>query len=721
MGDAGRSPQVTRFGIFEVDLRSGELHKHGLKVKLQEQPFEILTMLLAHPGEVVTREELRKELWPEDTFVDFDNSLNTGINKVREALGDSADNPRFIETLPRRGYRFIAPVDGETLTRASGIEVLPEERSRRQLAGRILRSRYTKVAAAVVFLAVAAFILLLLARPLPPPRVLRVVQLTAGGEPLSISGLISDGQRIYYTRYQRQVGRLSLVSMPVSGGEVAAVPTFLQNPYVEHVSPDGTQLLVTDRIEWPVNPLYVLPAGGGQARRVGDIKVVCAGWFPDGRRFVYASFNGIYLTNPDGSGVRKIVTTARPSYWPRVSPDGKVIRFSQAGLNTTDSIWVGLTTIDSIWEVAVDGTGLRPLLPEWKDSRGHCCGDWSADGRYYVFQTEDGPTNTWAIREKVGLLRWADSEPVQLTAGPMPTRAPLVSKDSRRIFVIGRQERAEVTRYDVTAHKFEPFLPGESVAELGSTSDGGWLYVSYPERSIWKANQDMSERVRLTMPSMEVRELGGGSPDGKHLLFNGRERGGTWKAYLAPARGGPPQPLALADSGQQFGPMWSPDGNRVLFTQATDDTTQGFKGGDIRLFDMRTRQVEILPDSKGLFGVCWLADGRHMAALRAGTYDLMIFDLQTQRWTELLKGPVGYPHWTHDGKHVYFLGSKDGDNWICRLRLRDRKVERIVSLNEIQRPQWPLYLWLGFAPDDSPLVLRDLSFQEVYALDVELP
>ena len=111
MDEADRHPRPVRFGVFEVDLRSGEVRKHGLKIKLQEQPFQILAMLLERPGEVVTREELRKKLWPEDTFVDFDNSLNTGINKIREALGDSADNPRFVETLPRRGYRFIYPVD----------------------------------------------------------------------------------------------------------------------------------------------------------------------------------------------------------------------------------------------------------------------------------------------------------------------------------------------------------------------------------------------------------------------------------------------------------------------------------------------------------------------------------------------------------------------------------------------------------------------------------
>ena len=106
-----RMGKLVRFGLFELDLRAGELRENGVKIKLQEQPFQILAMLLEHPGESVTREELQQKLWSNDTFVDFDNSLNKAINKIREALGDSADNPRFVETMARRGYRFIAPVE----------------------------------------------------------------------------------------------------------------------------------------------------------------------------------------------------------------------------------------------------------------------------------------------------------------------------------------------------------------------------------------------------------------------------------------------------------------------------------------------------------------------------------------------------------------------------------------------------------------------------------
>jgi DNA-binding winged helix-turn-helix (wHTH) protein/tetratricopeptide (TPR) repeat protein len=134
MAPETQSPTILRFGVFEVDLRAGEVRKQGTRIRLQEQPFHVLTLLLQRPGEVVTREELRAQLWPSDTFVDFDNGLNTSINKLREALGDSADNPRFIETLPRRGYRFIAPVtgaDGTTRGTATGASAAAPKRSRK--------------------------------------------------------------------------------------------------------------------------------------------------------------------------------------------------------------------------------------------------------------------------------------------------------------------------------------------------------------------------------------------------------------------------------------------------------------------------------------------------------------------------------------------------------------------------------------------------------------
>jgi DNA-binding winged helix-turn-helix (wHTH) protein len=129
-----------KFGVYEVDLHAGELRKRGVKVKLQAQPFGVLALLLERPGEVVSREDLRQKLWPTDVFVDFDQGLNKAINKLREALGDSADNPRFIETVPRRGYRFIAPTttNGSAEAAADSAPPRPERRGNRYILAAIV-------------------------------------------------------------------------------------------------------------------------------------------------------------------------------------------------------------------------------------------------------------------------------------------------------------------------------------------------------------------------------------------------------------------------------------------------------------------------------------------------------------------------------------------------------------------------------------------------------
>jgi DNA-binding winged helix-turn-helix (wHTH) protein len=131
---ASLMPRVLRFGVFEVDLRTQELRKQGNLIRLHGQPFQILSTLLERPGEIVMREELRQKLWAADTYVDFDNSVNAAINRLREALGDSAENPRFVETLPRRGYRFIAPVISDA-HRAAQESRLPEPMPAAQQAG----------------------------------------------------------------------------------------------------------------------------------------------------------------------------------------------------------------------------------------------------------------------------------------------------------------------------------------------------------------------------------------------------------------------------------------------------------------------------------------------------------------------------------------------------------------------------------------------------------
>ncbi len=161
MKETTSSPRLIRFGAFEVELQAGELRKQGLKIRLQEQPFQVLAMLLERPGEVVTREDLQKKLWPADTFVDFDHGLNKAINKIREALGDTAENPRFVATLPRRGYRFIAPLDG-----LAGPEV-PKAKPPLTVSRGVARGLFLFIQAGYLIMYAAAFHYLPAIRRLP--------------------------------------------------------------------------------------------------------------------------------------------------------------------------------------------------------------------------------------------------------------------------------------------------------------------------------------------------------------------------------------------------------------------------------------------------------------------------------------------------------------------------------------------------------------------------
>ncbi|HUU14830.1 MAG TPA: winged helix-turn-helix domain-containing protein [Terriglobia bacterium] len=313
MGTASHSLQPIRFGAFEVDLRSGELRKHGLKIKLQEQPFEILTMLLEHPGEVVTREELCKKLWSEGTFVDFDNSLNTGINKIREALGDSADNPRFVETLPRRGYRFIYPVNvGAGLKPAPTVAPVSPPALWAAMRTSPLQWRIAALAA-VALIASVAFIYWF-TRPLPAPRATNAVRIARLHGGTWFFALLTDGVRIYFTDWLGD--RSVIMQVPVAGGEAVPIPTPFRYALALDISVKRSEFLVGGGDSWELEmPLWVVPIVGGSPRRLGEINAEEALWSPDGENLWFCRGADFYLAKSDGTDPRKLASVPGHIYF----------------------------------------------------------------------------------------------------------------------------------------------------------------------------------------------------------------------------------------------------------------------------------------------------------------------------------------------------------------------------------------------------------------------
>ncbi len=255
------------FGPFEVDRATGELRKQGRRIKLQEQPFQVLAALLEKPGELVTREELRQRIWSDDTFVDFDHSLNKAINKVREVLGDSSSSPRYVETLPRRGYRFIAPVEsvgGEKQPDGSP-PAAPDQPPRTSSW-----TPATKIVAGVAVLAVAFAATWWLIRPPAggpvPPSKLTPLTFDSG---LTYQPSISpDGKFVVFASDRAGQGNLDLWTLQIGAGEPVQLTSDPADEYEPSFSPDGTRIAFrSDRNE---GGIYVVPALGGAPRPITE-------------------------------------------------------------------------------------------------------------------------------------------------------------------------------------------------------------------------------------------------------------------------------------------------------------------------------------------------------------------------------------------------------------------------------------------------------------------
>jgi Tol biopolymer transport system component len=548
-------------------------------------------------------------------------------------------------------------------------------------------------------LVVIALLIYFQSRPLPPPKVSGYVPITHDGNQKGITG--TDGARLYFNEFNSAVDVIAQVSG--SGGEVARVPIPSPTMVLLAVSPDGARLLVADEVGTAFNgPLWVLPVLGGSPRRLGDAVGQGAAWSPDGQTIVYANGHDLFLAKSDGAEPHKLVSAPDRVFDLAWSPDGTVIRFSVAGIGTRQS---------SLWQVSINGTGLHPLFPAWHTPPNECCGKWTSDGKYFVFRSRG---NIWALAEKGSLLGKANGQPLQLTSGPMTFFDPLLSKDGKKLFVVGALARGELARYDAKSAEFVPFLPGISADSVSFSKDGQWVaYVSFPEETLWTSKLDGSQRLQLSYPPL-IALMPRWSPDGKQIVFYALSPGQKWKLYTVSIDGGTPREMIPEDPQAQFDPNWSPDGTRIVFGGASSD-----RNTTVRILDVGTHQISTLPGSNGLFSPRWSPDGRYVVAMPFDSHSLMLFDFAAQRWEEIAKVTAGFPNWSKTGDYVYFLHEEDQPS-VMRVRIRDRKLEPVADLKNFRQAGY-YSIWLGMAPDDSPLLLRDTGTQEIYALDWEAP
>jgi Tol biopolymer transport system component/DNA-binding winged helix-turn-helix (wHTH) protein len=638
MGTPANAVQVWRFGVFELDARSGELRRNGSSIKLREQSSRILIYLLENAGQMVTREELRRVLWPSDTFVDFDHSLNTAVMKLREALGDSADAPLYIETIPKRGYRFIAPVspapptamqvadanggsppiilNGATDATVSG-EIPKRNPARKQwwVAGAVLLI--------VCAIGLGAFIRArgrfahLSGESTADSSNLHISPLTTAPGNADMPAFSPDGREIAFV-WDGPDRKLFDVYVQLLGADMPLRLTYSKGGSIgpPEWSPDGSEIAFERRDSGSNDGVYTVPALGGPERKL--ISTHCVGWSaaghptwtPDEKSMlmldecVPGGPRGVVLVSLATGGKRCLTAPESASAMDvdnALSPDGRTVAFLR---RTTDSV-------GEIYTIPLSGGAPKRLT-----SDGHWIVGlmWTPDGKYIVFLSDRGKLpHAWRVPAAGG--------PIELeTLYPAPGS---VSKDGRRMaYAEWTGEASSIWRADLT-------------------SAGG--RVSRTKKVVYSQYRETNAQP---------------SPDGRRIAL-GSWRTGSPEIWSNSAEGN--NPLQLTHLGVFSGtPRWSPDGRWISFDSRPKDHSQ------IYVVDSEGRNLHPITGSHYESVVpSWSQDGKsiYFASKRSGAWQIWKHSLENGSEARLTERGGFDPIESYDGRTIYYSKLDEAGIW----------------------------------------------------------
>jgi len=700
---------LIRFGAFEVDAQSGELRRDGKKVKIQEQPFQVLILLVERPGEVLTREELARRLWSEQTNVDFERGLNKAITRLREALRDSAENPRYVETLPRRGYRFIAHVTNGAL----GAEVETKSREVPVTESRIRSPRMAMLANAAVALgllllaAVGGYLL----RPSPHLQSdnLTIVPFTTFPG-LEVAPRFSpDGNQVVFSwfgyerdfqfdLYVKQVGQEHVVQLTHHPAR------FLASAW----SPDGRFIAFKREAEPDASGVFVIPALGGAERKLAAIthfggpERIAVAWSPDSKRVAFSESGApdrekapspehyqTHLVNIETYEERTLpdpapdcVETLHPAY----SPDGKYLA-SMCAL--TEGVF-------KIYLQSQDGTQAREVT-RVKASEGFADLTWAPDSQSILYAAGH---HLWRVPvtdgrpEKLNFAQDAESVTVARTGNRLAYAQVRHPSSIWQLAVAGQRKSALAPTKLVASSR------GDSGARI--SPNGQYIaFQSYRSGSaeVWISDRSGSNPLQLT--SFGGAEVGAPSwaPDGRRIVFDVRAANGP-ELYVVNIEGGSPKAF-LTGTANAADPFWSADGQSIYFsTEPFEDIWKApVKGGGA---------VRLTGGGKDRFGPQETADGARIFFHRLVSGHEEVWSVSANGGDErLARGMPVDVNWAPALGGMYFIQGAPRHFSVNHSDFATHRVTKIADLPGLFA-QWGLSL----SPDGHTLLISGIEHVE---------
>jgi serine/threonine protein kinase/Tol biopolymer transport system component len=532
-----------------------------------------------------------------------------------------------------------------------------------------------------------------------PTIPLEMQQITFTGDNKD-GGMVTDGARLYFQSDGRPV------EMSVTGGSMQPLQSSVLRMTILDISPDASQLMmfkpdVND--ETSRGSIWTIPVLGGSPRRLGNLIARGASWSPDGRSLVYADLNSVFVSDANGANSREIWNANRMvAGWSRFSPDSKRIRVTVDGQALSDP--------ERIFEMNVDGSNVHPLSLDWPSDADQRDGQWTPDGRHFVFiSSRGGFSSSYELISPPWFAFWKKASAARLTPEQMDVVALTPTRDSSRLLVIGRVAQGSMLVFDSKEQRFIPFLSGLAASCFVISPDRQWMvYADYPRHFLWRSRLDGSERLPLTAIPAFMPEW---SPDSKWVVFSNFN-----EIYRVSIDGGIPEQLT-SEGKVEVAPTWSPDGTSIEFN---DFPTSGHFPG-IKVLDLASKKVSVWPGSEGTYVPSWSPDGKYMVAIANPPKRMVVYSRRTKTWRTLKEfgADWGFWRWSGDSKSVLMakVAPEPGEQpGIYRLNIADGRWALIATFNGLSVSSgWSENL-LSITPDGRVAMMSDTSVVQIYSL-----